>query len=1308
MSRFAAAASFTADGPNPNLETSLMADSTDSACVRRSILSPTRPQISNVSGEAPFKLRLRSVRTSSVKKTVLLFLFFVIFQCCRAGFSSASDIPAGRLINPQGLVAVLPSGQASWEEVQNGWDLFAGDSVKTGQDSRVSILCVDETQLKLNENTVVVLKSATPSARMGIAVPAAQREAGASLYEVSEGEIWLRNKNEKARFEVQTRAVTAAIRGTEFNLKVNQAGATSLVLLEGRLTLANDLGQIDLDPGEEGLAEVGRAPYKRIILQPKDAVQWSLYYPGIFSYRDIPLRTQPEGEGASAMVVDAQIAYDRGDLDTSERDANEALARDPENARALLILGWTSLQRQDPQKAAAYFERARKAAGPHASGHRQVKESVETLSAAAAGLRDSSVELTVCGLALACYRMGDAVGAYKLITAELKKGPPSSLMLVMSGYFSMLAGKIDQARTLLTDSRISGRDSGIAHSLLGQIYLIQNSKEQASSEVAIAMRENSESPMVRMTAALVKISYFDLPAARRLLEESLAADPHFLEAYVYLARLWLGADYLDRAWEIIGKALEISKTDSEVLSLAGFIRLGYRDFDKAFNLFTEAVKNNPGFGEPHIGLANIAFRNRNFSQGLTEMLTATLLEPRVSLNQSSLGKALYQTRSFDKALEVYDYAKTLDPNDPTPYLYKGIALSDLYRPGEAIQEINKSIELNDNRAVFRSRLMLDRDLAVRNTDLARAYNQLGLGDWAFSKALTAVKDDPLNPSAHLFLSSAFSSTRQNVGASSSELLMYELLAPANENTFIASTSYTTDYTPMFEMPYARVQTNASVGTWADHAAPVQNYSIEVFGGWPGLAGDVYGAYQYDPGFRKTNDSTQNIFGFAQTKYEPTIKDSFYANYTYNKVLWGDTGNPDNFSYKNDPNLRNTNNNDFVEAGYIHRFSPEAVFIGYFHWGNEDWLTRDFYSYLISGYPTLENTYRNAIQDFNNVELQQQLKVGDHTFIAGFDYFTGYLDYYYRDSLVVFLPFPPYNIFENYTARYNPPDRVTSLYVRDYWHICPQLLVELGVSGDFVTSYRFDFSDPISSTTVNPLVGIDYEIDKSNTLRLAYQGYVNGHSLLSGSLAPSEVAGFPSQINADDGSKAKEVGFAWESQWDQKTFTVCRLTAYRIDNPQYNVYSNIIDSRTERLQGSFSVDRLLTSSLGLSAGVAGKLVSLDAPPNTFVTGDFHEIDMAVALSYQHPSGWFASIKDTLVRQDLGGLSDKSAAQTQANLGNPFNLVDVTFGKYFDNKRGYAALIITNIFNQHFYYQTEPVELWSFYPDRAITFAVGIYF
>ncbi|MGA2224830.1 MAG: hypothetical protein ABSH41_10350 [Syntrophobacteraceae bacterium] len=43
------------------------------------------------------------------------------------------------------------------------------------------------------------------------------------------------------------------------------------------------------------------------------------------------------------------------------------------------------------------------------------------------------------------------------MAAQLKKDP-CSLVLVMSGYFSILVGKIDQAKVLLYDSRISERD----------------------------------------------------------------------------------------------------------------------------------------------------------------------------------------------------------------------------------------------------------------------------------------------------------------------------------------------------------------------------------------------------------------------------------------------------------------------------------------------------------------------------------------------------------------------------------------------------------------------------------------------------------------------------------------------------------------------------------------------------------------------------------------------------------------------------------------------------------------------------------
>jgi hypothetical protein len=42
-----------------------------------------------------------------------------------------------------------------------------------------------------------------------------------------------------------------------------------------------------------------------------------------------------------------------------------------------------------------------------------------------------------------------------------------------------------------------------------------------------------------------------------------------------------------------------------------------------------------------------------------------------------------------------------------------------------LQDLQKSIELNDNRAVFRSRLLLDQDLAARSASLGRIYNDLG-------------------------------------------------------------------------------------------------------------------------------------------------------------------------------------------------------------------------------------------------------------------------------------------------------------------------------------------------------------------------------------------------------------------------------------------------------------------------------------------------------------------------------------------------------------------------------------------------------
>ncbi|MBM4289385.1 MAG: tetratricopeptide repeat protein, partial [Deltaproteobacteria bacterium] len=813
--------------------------------------------------------------------------------------AAAAPEPAGQIINLFGQVSLKQSGTEQWRGAQVNQILMAGDVIRTGPASGAAILCVDESQIRLNENTSLELRRAAPSPRLRLAevVPAAVSQTVESLYGVSQGEIWLRNKNDKFRFELETPAATAAIRGTEFNLRVGLDGLSVITLLEGRLQFANPYGELILEAGEEGLARPGQAPTKRVVVNPADAVQWSLFYPGMFSYRDITLNPQAM-PGASPLLLGAVEDYNNGRLQEARQAAEAVRQREPDNPAALTLLGWISLQDQAPQEAREYFQRVR-----------------------------PENDFSQVGLALARYRLGDLSGALAVMQPATQTRPASPLLLTMQGYFSLLAGRPQEAQRLMEAAMAGAPDFVLPRSFLVQIFIVQNRKAEARRLAEQLIAAAPRSPQAHLAMGLVQIAFFDLPAAIRSFQTAVSLDPRFLEAHIYLAKIWLGSDYLDRARKVVEVAQQLAPEEGEVLSMAGFVRLAYRDFDGARRLFQRAVEVNPRLGEPHLGLGIVAFRYRQMEQGLSSMLIATLLEPRVSLFQSALGKALYQVRAFDKALDVYDYAKTLDPRDPTPYLYRGIALTDLNRPGEAVQEINRSIELNDNRAVYRTRLALDRDLSVRNFNLAKSYAQLGLYDWAYRKAVTSVQKDPTNASGYLFLSSAFAASRNRLGSGLSALLLYKLLSPANENTFsqFLVGQSTIDYTPMFEMPYARVLTQGSIGTWTNRKAITDNF-IEAYGGRPGLAFDVAGFYNEDQGFRAKNGDNKTYSSINIAKWEPTVKNSILGGFSYFDSEGGDTGNLNDAGYQNIQNYRRYSHSKIYDVGFVHRFNPNATFL----------------------------------------------------------------------------------------------------------------------------------------------------------------------------------------------------------------------------------------------------------------------------------------------------------------------------------------------------------------------------------------------
>ena len=62
----------------------------------------------------------------------------------------------------------------------------------------------------------------------------------------------------------------------------------------------------------------------------------------------------------------------------------------------------------------------------------------------------------------------------------------------------------------------------------------------------------------------------------------------------------------------------------------------------------------------------VKFKLGEMEDGLWELLVATLLDPKISLYQSYLGKAYYQLKRFTEGLAALDSAIRLDSRDPTP------------------------------------------------------------------------------------------------------------------------------------------------------------------------------------------------------------------------------------------------------------------------------------------------------------------------------------------------------------------------------------------------------------------------------------------------------------------------------------------------------------------------------------------------------------------------------------------------------------------------------------------------------------------
>ncbi|HEY0456701.1 MAG TPA: TonB-dependent receptor, partial [Verrucomicrobiae bacterium] len=367
----------------------------------------------------------------------------------------------------------------------------------------------------------------------------------------------------------------------------------------------------------------------------------------------------------------------------------------------------------------------------------------------------------------------------------------------------------------------------------------------------------------------------DLPAALHAARDAAQLSRAFGIAHARVAELEFSFGNRKAALRELDLALQQSPKLATIFALRGFILLDQGDISAALSNFDHARSIDAAFGPSWLGRGLCLMRNRDFTGARLAFQAAAALEPQRSLFRSYLAKAASQSGDSKAAEKEFRLAKRLDLNDPTACLYSALHLWQENRLNEAIRDLEHSADLNDQRAPFRSRLLLESDRSVRSANLAALYADAGLNEASKRMATRSVAEAYANFSGHLFLANSFQSL-EDVNrfdlrletARQSELLVANLLAPpgaGNLSQLLSQQEHLRFFEPQ-PIGFSSLTEYASRGDWRQSAT--------VFGNVDGFNYALDSFYESING-QAVNDSSERRQYILTSKQRVTADDELY-------------------------------------------------------------------------------------------------------------------------------------------------------------------------------------------------------------------------------------------------------------------------------------------------------------------------------------------------------------------------------------------------------------------------------------------------
>ncbi|MBS4095775.1 MAG: tetratricopeptide repeat protein [Sulfuricella sp.] len=516
------------------------------------------------------------------------------------------------------IVSLIGKGETrattkdDWKAAALKQQLNQGAFVRTGDLSQMALLLRDQTQLRLNQNSMVQIKEVTPG--------------GTTQLDLNLGRMWSQAKRKvfalgaQPAVTIRTPNATAGIRGTDWELVVDKEGTAILTVLSGEVDFYNDLGAVKVLPNEQARVEKGKAPTKVLLTNARERVQW------VTAYRPQPRRWLATIPTDLQPLVDAieggRYGAALGTLESRAGDAAAArlladmyifLGRIPE-AIALLE------KQPDDARAAALLARALLISD-------RAPDAGKVLAAAAAKFPgDAEVRLAQGDLA---RFEGDAAGAKSAFRQALASDPKNA-----EGWFGL--GRIEAEREAVKDGR----------EMLNQ-----------------AISLNPAGPGYRGELATLESFANEFAAAEKSFSDALAQQPDDYVALTGLGILDLKRGNPEAAMENFLKAGVIEPRYARGALYTGVAYYQLNNHRRAVEMFHRAAELDPKDPLPHMMLSLVASDRMELGDAVASARRASELMPYLkSLNQllnnqkgnANVGAALAQFGMEDWAL-AYAY-----------------------------------------------------------------------------------------------------------------------------------------------------------------------------------------------------------------------------------------------------------------------------------------------------------------------------------------------------------------------------------------------------------------------------------------------------------------------------------------------------------------------------------------------------------------------------------------------------------------------------------------------------------------------------